>query len=361
MIDCIDLHLGISCTLNEWRFLFDSHFDALRSFLSPTGQRASAWCCPFNGRKQEISEEEGKVKAVSSDCKCSPCVEANNIPPADLELWNFCPSIFAHCLSPGLGLHADPKLMKKGVLHLGSLASRSIRLSAFLLNYNDTSYQLRAQAIMAKQTGTCIIYTPRYCHDLAEWIGKTRHGYFPLEDLLLPGSLDPSPTYWQELQKFKSSLSIGQPNLEEQYKLELSHQMAEGFDSIRRERVEDIVAILTKQKTIEEMAESPDKFVSGLVARMNDQVDIQLFFLLRVKVEAEGKNRALSYSEIGMKLDISKQAVGVRVIKFKERNPEAWAFLDPVRNPKSEVPFSGLSPSERRKEGIDEAYNYDAG
>ena len=154
---------------------------------------------------------------------------------------------------------------------------------------------------------------------------------------------------------------MGQPHPEERQESNLSHQMAEGFDSIRRERVEDLMVIRTKQQTIEEMAESPDEFVAGLVARINDRVDIQLFFLLRATVAEEGGRRPLSYSEIGMKLDISKQAVGVRVTKFKGRYPEAWAFLDPIRNSKPDVPFSGLSPSIRRKEGIDEAYNYDVG
>ena len=206
MLDCIDLRLGISCTLNEWRFLFHSHYDALRPFLSPTGQQASAWCCPVNGRKQEIIAEERGYKAISSDCNSYPCVEVNNIPPEDLEIWKFCPTVFANRLSPGLGLHTDPKLINEGVLRLGSLACRSTRLPAFLLNCNDTSYRHRVQTVVAKQTGTCIIYTPRYCHDIAEWLGQMQHGYFPLEDLLLPGSLEPSPAYWQDLHEFKSKL-----------------------------------------------------------------------------------------------------------------------------------------------------------
>jgi len=209
LLACIDLRLGISCTLNEWRFFFRSHYDALRPFLSPTSRQASAWCCPYNGRKQEILAEEGAYKAAAPDCNCYPCVESTNILPEDLELWVFCPSIFANRLSPGLGLHADPKLMKAGVLHLGTLACRSSRLPAFLLNGNDTSYQLRVQAIVAEQTGVCIFYTPRYCPETAEWLGQLQHGYFPLEELLVPGSLDSSPTYWQELQKFKAAL----PNL----------------------------------------------------------------------------------------------------------------------------------------------------
>ena len=141
MLNCIDLHLGIACTLNEWRFFFRSHYDALRSFLSPTGQQASDWCCPVNGRKQDIiAAEAGGYKAISLDCKCYPCLETNSILPEDLEIWRFCPSIFANRLSPGVGLHADPKLMEKGVLHLGTLVHRSTQLPAFLLNNNDTSY-----------------------------------------------------------------------------------------------------------------------------------------------------------------------------------------------------------------------------
>jgi hypothetical protein len=216
LLDCIDLRLGISCTLNEWRFLFRSHYDALRPFLSLTGEQSLAWCCPVNGRKQKLIGENGGRKPLSSACKCYPCVEADSIPSEDLEMWTFCPSRFANHLSPGLGLHAAPKWIKKGVLRLGSLSYRSTSLPAFLLNYTDTSYQLHAQTIAAGQTGICIFYTPRYCPDTAEWLRQRQHGYFSLEDLLLPGSLDPSPTYWQELQKFKSTLphSPYRPNLE---------------------------------------------------------------------------------------------------------------------------------------------------
>ena len=208
MLDCIDLRLGISCTLNEWRFLFRSHYDALRPFLALTGQKASAWCCPTNGRKQETIETEEGYKAVSSDCKCYPCMEANNISSADFELWKLCPSIFANHLGPRLGLHAAPKPMTNGVLYLGSLACRSSRIPAFLLNSNIRSSRLRAQSVGAEQVGVCIFFTPRYCADTADWLESKQHGYFPLEDLLLPGSLDPSPNYWQELEKFKSVIPV---------------------------------------------------------------------------------------------------------------------------------------------------------
>ena len=206
LLECIDLRLGNACTLNEWRFLLRSYYDVLRPFLSPTGQQASAWCCPVNGRKQKILAEEGGSATSSSGSNCSPCVELNNIPSEDFELWKFCLPSFANHLCARLGLHADPKLTKRGILHLGALSFRSDRLPAFLLKNSDTSYQARAQAIVAKQTGRCLFFTPHYCPDTEKWLGKLQHGYFPLEDLLLPGSFDPSPAYWQTLQEFKSSL-----------------------------------------------------------------------------------------------------------------------------------------------------------
>lgn len=207
MIDCIDLHLGAAGIINEWRFKFRSYFNVLRPFLSPTGQVAAYWCCPYNGQRQEIAGDTKRQAAGRPERKTSPCVEARDIPPEELELWSFCPTALVKELAAGLGLHPATNPMKGEILRLGSLLYRSKRYPAYLVRQGEGGYALQVQAIAGGHKRRCLFFTPRFCPDTADWLTRHGYGYFPLEDLLLPGSLAPSPEYWQTLQACKELLS----------------------------------------------------------------------------------------------------------------------------------------------------------
>ena len=115
-----------------------------------------------------------------------------------------------------------------------------------------------------------------------------------------------------------------------------------------------------RRATIEEMADGPDRFLAGLSARITEPEDRGLFFALLEKTTDGGRERSLSYTEIGQRLGgITKQAVHVRVEKFKRKYRQASEYVDSRRSPKQADPFSVLSPSQREKEGIDKSYNHD--
>ncbi len=200
MTECIDLHLGATGIINEWRFKFRSHFNVLSPFLSPTGQEAAYWCCPYNGRRQDIA-------AGTSEQKSSPCMEAREIPPEELELWSFCAAALVKELCNGLGLHPATQPLKGEILRMGSLIFRSKRYPAYLVRQGEGGYHLQVRAIAGGHRRRCLFFTPRFCPDTADWLARHGYGYFPLEDLLLPGSLSPAPDYWHTLQEFKALLS----------------------------------------------------------------------------------------------------------------------------------------------------------
>ena len=116
------------------------------------------------------------------------------------------------------------------------------------------------------------------------------------------------------------------------------------------------------RREMEELAEGADRFLAGLQGKLL-QREVELFWeLIYSEKSVSGGRRCRSYAEIGKRLNgVTKQAVENRVKNIKRKYPDVWEYVGAVRNPKPAIPYSGLSPSERRKEGIDEAYNYDAG
>ena len=138
---------------------------------------------------------------------------------------------------------------------------------------------------------------------------------------------------------------------------ELKGAVVQSVDATQRVRAESE----RRKVVIEEMAEGADKFLAGMRARITEPENLNLFMCLLEKTAADGQERYLSYAEIGGRLDgVTKQAVGARVNRFKGKYPEVWDYVDALRNPEKTVVFSEMAPSERRKSGIDESYNYDA-
>lgn len=117
-----------------------------------------------------------------------------------------------------------------------------------------------------------------------------------------------------------------------------------------------------KAQVIDEMSEGADKFLSGVVGRMETPAERDLFFLLIHRADVNGVRRALTYEQIGKRLGgVTKQAAHARARDFQAKYPEAWQYVMSIRRPGRADNFSELSPSDRRKHGIDKAYNYDAG
>jgi hypothetical protein len=121
------------------------------------------------------------------------------------------------------------------------------------------------------------------------------------------------------------------------------------------------LAQLAAEKTEEvaQMAVDSMGVVAKIAARFKTGEDRSLFNLLIDTEEKKGRDRPLSYREIGDRLNgITKQAVEKKVKKFKKENPEPWRYVLGIRKPPGERKFSELGPKARRERGIEESYGY---
>ena len=87
--------------------------------------------------------------------------------------------------------------------------------------------------------------------------------------------------------------------------------------------------------------------------------DRELFFLLTGHVKQGVRHRVKTLEEIGRALGgITKQAVQKRMKTFYKRYPAVACYVKDIRKrPCKPLNFSELSPSQRRRLGVDESYN----
>jgi hypothetical protein len=96
-----------------------------------------------------------------------------------------------------------------------------------------------------------------------------------------------------------------------------------------------------------------------IAARFKTEQDRNLFNLLIGTEEKKGRDRPLSYREIGERLGgITRQAVEKKVKKFRGNYPQPWRHVQSVRKPPKVQNFSEARPGARRRSGIDECYGY---
>jgi hypothetical protein len=113
------------------------------------------------------------------------------------------------------------------------------------------------------------------------------------------------------------------------------------------------------RKELADLAEGADRFLAGLKAQLS-KLESDLFFEL-IATTQEGCNRRVrTYAEIGERLGISKQAVQKRFRVMADKHPSMAEYVRAIRDPAKPSNFSELSPSERRRQGVEESYGYDA-
>lgn len=110
--------------------------------------------------------------------------------------------------------------------------------------------------------------------------------------------------------------------------------------------------------SLSEMADGADRFLAGLKAKLT-KTESELFFELIATDSGKHGRRIKSYSEIGARLGVSKQAVQKRYQKLCNSQPAVAEFIRAIRDPQKAANFSEISPRERRKSGIDESFGYD--
>jgi hypothetical protein len=115
-----------------------------------------------------------------------------------------------------------------------------------------------------------------------------------------------------------------------------------------------------KVAAIDEMVGGPIDFF----AKMRSAMDGDAFSLFCALMAPDDVNagKTLSLEKIGARFGgITKQAVSVRVVRFRAAHPKAWAFVEGVRRRRKSIAFSAQSPRDRRKEGVEENYGTRAG
>lgn len=139
---------------------------------------------------------------------------------------------------------------------------------------------------------------------------------------------------------------------------ELKSQIEEGFKSVLSQTT-------AQHKLVADMSAGPLEFLKKLSLKLSSQ-EHQLFLLLVVPTNDGNSERRLTYEEIAKKLcgkgnpPVTRQAIGKRVKELKAKNHELKLFIDNARRSEKEINFSEISPTQRRKAGIDETYGQSA-
>jgi hypothetical protein len=142
---------------------------------------------------------------------------------------------------------------------------------------------------------------------------------------------------------------------------ELDRNMKQGFAQVVAVRADDGRKIRQQREAIEDMADGPDRFLAGLQGQLTKK-QRELFFALIEKINDGAVRRVRTYAEIGKMLGgVKKQAIGTLVKKLYEQHEGVADFVGAIREPEKPQVFSDMSPSDRRKHGIDKTYNYDSG
>lgn len=138
----------------------------------------------------------------------------------------------------------------------------------------------------------------------------------------------------------------------------LRREMQQGFERVGKERIADAVQERDRERTIEEMADGADRFLAGLQMKLTEK-ERELFFALIARTKTEGAARFLNFAEIGARFGITKQAVRKRANALSEKRPTVADYIRAIRVPEKPRNFSEMSPSQRRRAGIEGSYGQD--
>jgi len=108
-----------------------------------------------------------------------------------------------------------------------------------------------------------------------------------------------------------------------------------------------------------DLADGADRFLAGLQSKLSERDKI-LFFELIASVDDPKGRRVKTYAEIGERLHVTRQAIEKRYKRLRGDLPNLGDYVEAIRKPRKPKNFSEMSCSDRRKKGIDEAYNYHA-
>lgn len=180
----LNIHLGKTYTMNEWKFLFGEIFERIEPYLRSTGLTADFWCDPETMQHRKILRENGKIKALSPDYANSPELE-RQVEEEDIQLYCLCPETFAGQLCQRCGVEPAFKDYGDGVYRLGTFRGPDRKRYPAILSVHAERSPLSLAKQVTGQEGDAVMFiSPGYCPDTAEFARQKKTLYVPMEDHL---------------------------------------------------------------------------------------------------------------------------------------------------------------------------------
>ena len=211
----LNIHLGKTYTVNEWKFLFGDIFERVEPYLRSTDQQADYWCDPETMQRRKILRENGSVKALSPDYADSPELECH-IDEEELDLYCLCSETFAKKLCHCCGVEPAFKNQGDGVYRLGTFRGPDRkRYPAFLSVHPERSPVSLAKQVTGQEGSAVMYISPDYCPDTAEFARQKKTLYVPLvdhlkDDLTVYETFDDARKQFFELQAEKELITKDQ-------------------------------------------------------------------------------------------------------------------------------------------------------
>lgn len=142
---------------------------------------------------------------------------------------------------------------------------------------------------------------------------------------------------------------------------DLSRQMEAGFGGLSKERITEVTEGNRLREEMGEISGSADELLGKLIAGFGSNKEMAQLFMLARSEHPKKPGKPITYEQIGKQLGISKQAVSSRLQVMEREYGPAHTHLQQVRKRKKVINYSEMSPTMRRKSGIEKNYGYDEG
>ena len=335
-------------TLARWRELSGDRFEWMRRFLKRTGAPVRFVACPGCGCNHKVfPDDDGD--GFHAVCSCGDC-GCDDIPlkPADAEAWLFDPLLFGREVQSALGTLGGILPVGGNALDLGGCPRHGKGGHALLVFGTAEEALKTVPELAARKNAGCVLLSPamRAAEKLLSAAGMPAVRIGDVCKALADGQQGVCDGACKRLPYDISNR-------------EVVRRLTPPICELGKARDELAREVEEKTDEVVRMATDPAGVVARIAAGFRKESDRGLFSLLIATAEKRGRNRPLSYREIGDRLGgITRQAVEKKVKKFRGDYPQPWRYVQSVRKPPRERKFSELGPKARRERGIEESYGY---
>jgi hypothetical protein len=360
---------GLAATKRHWAVACGPGlFRLIDPFLTPTGERAEWIPDPTDRLRQMRVIPAFRPKycdftAVSEEEPRSPDVPLS---AKDLAVYRLDLPRLGRKIAAALGFPPTRSVLvvAGSIMRLGWMPTHGLDV-VLVMPCRDEGLLQALDQLRAKTCGELALITPT-SHTVVPHVRKSIDSgllqHATLSQLLSvaeDGTLSPVRDVTEcfapsKMLESKSTGSAGDPAYQD-----LSKQIEQGFNSIRKETVEGVIAANEMRKELEAISGRADAFVTQLIAGFGSDKGMATLFLGLLATGPHGK--PITYAKVGAQMGITKQAVEARFKKMGVEFPAAYRHLKTLRSREKTTQFSALSPKERKKQGVDSSYDYDAG